>query len=47
MLKIYQIGERLWQYEEGKQPPAAVEVKPANKKGQAKTKTAAEEAGKK
>lgn len=43
MLKLYKIGELIYQYEEGHQPDGAVEVKavkPANKAVKPANKTA-------
>ena len=42
MLKVYQVGGRLFQYEEGEAPTGAVEADaPHNKKAVPKTKSAA------
>ena len=38
MLKIYRIGNHLYQYEEGEQPEGAVEVKAEEKKVVPQTK---------
>jgi len=38
MLKIYRIGNHLYQYEEGEQPECAVEVKTEEKKAVPQTK---------
>lgn len=41
MLKVYKVGDRLFQFEEGKAPAGAVEaVTPRNKKATPKTKSA-------